>query len=244
MCNYHKNVLGWDIVFYNVIQCDTGERGYAKYISVENQKILNSISLFYKDSTFNFIDLSEKIVNLKLERYMSVRDDYNYISIETYFRFFIPQLFPNYKKMLYLDADILVFDDLRILYNEDISDYCMGVVQDTYLEVILKNDNIKMQTRPNLTYKEYFKQILGKLNIFYFNAGVLLLNLEKMRNDNIVKNLWEFSEKNAPLEYQDQDVLNAILESKVKFLDSKWNVLTGLEWVIPEIPCVKKKRVY
>lgn len=202
----------------------------SSYISDENKQKLCSLSSFNKNITFNFIDMKECISHLDLEKYMSRRDDYKYISIETYFRFFIPDLFPQYNKVLYLDADILVMQDIKQLFDTDISSFYAGVIQDTVLEVFIDREDIKTNTEPKRTYKEYFKEKLKKENQIYFNAGVLLLNLDKIRRDNVVEKLWKFAQEESPLEYQDQDILNAVLEQNIKFVDDKWNVLKDLCW--------------
>ncbi len=192
-------------------------------ISECNKDVLKSLS---ETSTINFIDMNEVIKKVDLEKYMSRRDGYNYISVETYYRFFIPELFPQHEKVIYLDADILVLKDLAELYRADIKDFYAGVVHDTYIELF---GDRKTKTMPQVKLSEYFREKLKKTSSSYFNAGVLLLNIDKIRKDNIVEKLWEFAQKESPLEYQDQDVLNAVLENNVKFLDGSWNVLKDLE---------------
>lgn len=223
---YEFNILSSDISDENKLLLE-------KYVA----KLSNSIS------SINFIDMSSVIKNIDLEKYMSRRDDYKYISIETYFRFFIPELFPNYKKVLYLDADILVFKDLSVLYNEDISRYYAGVIQDTVLEVFIEDKNIKTKTKPERDYKTYFSEKLHKTTDKYFNAGVLLLNLEKIRKENAIEALWNFTINESPLEFQDQDVLNSVWEKQVKYVDYKWNTLKDLNWFATQIKDKKKQKL-
>ena len=198
---------------------------FSKDITDKNKKLLTELKNFNQNINLRFFNLTKKLKQFNLESFMSRRENYTYISVETYFRFFIPELIPEYDKILYLDSDILVLDDLTKLYDEDITDYCAGVVQDTILEVFLENEAIKTKTLPERTYTAYFKEKLHKKNLKYFNAGVLLLNLKKLRDNNITELLWKFAEQESPLEFQDQDVLNAVLDCKVKYLDHRWNVL-------------------
>ncbi len=206
-------------------------------LSSENKEILTKI-----DKNINFIDMNKVLRNFDLEKYMSRRNDYKYISTETYYRFFIPELFLQYEKAIYLDADILVLDDLEKLWNEDISEYYAGVVEDSVLEVFLNNKDIKTQTRPIRDYETYFKQKLGKIKSEYFNAGVLLLNLDKIRKEGVVSKLWQFTQDESPLEFQDQCVLNAVFENNVKFLDYKWNTIKRLNSFAKQIGNAKKKK--
>ena len=60
--------------------------------------------------------------------------------------------------------------------------------------------------------------VLNVKHTQYFNAGVLLLNLKKIRRDNIEPKLWNFAIDRSPLDFQDQDVLNAVLGNKVKLI--------------------------
>ena len=198
-----------------------------KDVSVENQAVIKSLCKFNKNTVFNFIDINDFLRNFDLEKYMSRRSNYTYISIETYFRFFIPELFPQYKKVLYLDADILVFQDLSELYNENIEGYYAGVVNDAIVENLFFTKDFMTFQYPDLTLAQYIKHKLCKTDERYFNAGVLLLNLEKIRQDKITEKLWQVAEKGSPFEYQDQDVLNIVLEGNVKFLDDKWDVLAN-----------------
>lgn len=199
-------------------------------ISNENKNIIKSLKYLNNNTKFNFIDgksISEKI---NLEKFMSRRKNYEYISVETYFRFFISDLLPEYNKVLYLDADLIIMDDLLKLYNFNIDNYAMGVIQDMNMEISVKHEDFI--TSNKLSIREYIANILKKRNLKYFNAGVLLLNLKKFREDNILNELLEFSEQNSPLEYQDQDILNAVLENRVIYLDSKWNLLKDLDFYI------------
>jgi len=211
-------------------------------LSEDNKNILSSLKKFNKNISFNFINMREYTENLKLEKYMSRRKDYTYISVETYYRFYISELFPQHDKVLYLDADILVLEDIKELYDEDISEYYAGVVQDTVLEIYIEKPDEKTCTEPKRDFPTYFREKLKKKNLKYFNAGVLLFNLKKMREDNVAQKLWEFAEKESPLEYQDQDILNAVLEEKVKYVDYKWDVLKDLKWFAKQVRDEKKKK--
>ena len=198
---------------------------FNKDITDKNKKLLLSLKSFNKNITLRFVDLTKTLKDFNLENFMSRRENYTYISTETYFRFFIPELITEYDKVIYLDSDILVLDDLAKLYNEDITEFCAGVIQDTILEVFWENTSIKTKIPPEQSYPVYFRKKLRKKENKYFNAGVLLLNLKKFRDNNITQKLWEFTAQESPLEFQDQDVLNAVLEQQVKYLDYKWNVL-------------------
>lgn len=198
-------------------------------ISDENKNIIKSLNYLNNNIEFIFICGKSILEKVDLENYMRRMENYNYISIETYFRFFIADLIPQHNKILYLDADLIVMDDLQKLYNFNIDNYIMGVVQDMNMEVLMKTD---YKISSGLNFRQYFMNILKKQNLKYFNAGVLLLNLKKWRENNVLNELLKFCEENNPLEYQDQDALNAVLENNVIYLDSRYNLFKDFDFYI------------
>ena len=194
----------------------------SKDITAENQNKLLELVKFNSDITFNFIDMKSYTESFNLEKYLSKRIDYNYITVETYYRFFIPEIFTNYKKVIYLDADLILNDDIQKLFNEDIQSYYAGVVHDVFFENLLRKRKIISE---NTNIEEYYLNKLKCTDYNYFNAGVLLLNLEKIRKDNVVQKLWNFIIQESPLYYQDQDALNSVLNKNVRYLPYEWNVL-------------------
>lgn len=178
---------------------------YAK-LSDESKK---KISKYERDNiTIEYVDVSEYLEKVKDKLY--TRD---YFSMTTYFRLFITSLYPQYNKAIYLDSDIVVLRDIAELYNIDIGDNLVGAVPD---DIIQKNK----------VFQEYVEKVVGVSNYRnYFNAGVLIMNLEELRN-------YRFEEKFVYLlgtvKYaviQDQDYLNRICKGRVKLIDSSWNIM-------------------
>lgn len=128
----------------------------------------------------------------------------NRFPISIYYRFLLPQLV-NDKKVIYLDCDIIVTSSLKEIWHTNITDYACGVIEDQ------KSDDITIQNRLGL-YKDYF------------NSGVLLINLDYWRENDIASKLIEFINQNPDIcLYPDQDALNYILCDCVKFLEYKYN---------------------
>lgn len=178
---------------------------YAK-LSDESKK---KISKCERDNiTIEYVDVSEYLEKVKDKLY--TRD---YFSMTTYFRLFIASLYPQYNKAIYLDSDIVVLRDIAELYNIDLGDNLVGAVPD---DIIQKNK----------VFQEYVEKVVGVSSYRnYFNAGVLVMNLEKLRN-------YHFEEKFVYLlgtvKYaviQDQDYLNRICKGRVKLIDSSWNIM-------------------
>lgn len=132
------------------------------------------------------------------------------ISLETYFRILLPNLLPQLPRILYLDCDILVKGDLTELWQFDLNDsYLAGVNE---LDMLHRNP-------------DYRQKIGFETDDIYVNAGVLLLDLAKMRKDQITELLFEKAEQlKDSIDYQDQDIINISLKEKIAPLPSKYNM--------------------
>ena len=99
-------------------------------ISQKNQDIIKDMTKNMENIIeLKFIDIKQFVSNSFFDKYMyKAKDFFNYTSPETYYRLFIPNLFPDYDKVLYLDSDIIVCEDLTELYNTDIDNLYAGVV--------------------------------------------------------------------------------------------------------------------
>lgn len=155
-----------------------------------------------------FVDLNYYIEKIKGKLY--TRD---YFSMTTYFRLFISNLYPQYNKAIYLDSDIVLLVDVAELYNEDIGDNLVGAVQD---DIIQQNE----------VFQEYVEKVVGVSSYkTYFNAGILVMNLDELRKTNFEEKFLYLLETIRFSVVQDQDYLNRICKGRVKLLDITWNVM-------------------
>lgn len=172
-----------------------------------------------------FFDISEYFNEYKSKFF--VHDN---IAIDTYKRLFIPSLFHLYKKVLWLDSDLVVQKNLDELFNIDLKENWLGAVQDPYIVTVSfsgKNNE-----------SEYIRNHLSKdleINDFssYFNAGVLLFNIEKCTKDDLRYRIKDIINNPPRLIYQDQDILNYLCKGKnVFWLSSYWNVAANnkIDW--------------
>lgn len=140
-----------------------------------------------------------------------------HFSKETYYRLVLPELLPNYDKVLYLDSDMIAMDDVAKIYDEDIDGYLLAACHDA--------DTAGLYNGYRKDKKEYTDKILKLKEPYqYFQAGVLLLNLKEFRKRYTTKQVLDFavSEKWQLL---DQDILNKLCEGAVKYIDMSWNVM-------------------
>ena len=175
-------------------------------ISEENKK---RIGVYNKDNiTVEFVDLNEYIESIKDK--LHTRD---YYSKTTYYRLFIAELYPEYDKALYLDSDILIKGDIADLYNIDIKDNLIGAVTDG----IIQSAEV---------FKDYVERVIGiAKSTNYFNAGVLVMNLDELRKTKFQeKFLYLLSTVTYSL-VQDEDYLNRICKGRVKIISNAWNTM-------------------
>lgn len=120
-------------------------------------------------------------------------------------KFDLPQLLPHLEKVLYLDGDILVTKDLTDLYEVELEDNLVAAVIDS--------GSIYYQHK-------YVKSVVN-----YFNSGVMLLNLEKMRTGNYTQQLIDKKLASKDSLLMDQNIFNLVFDGKVKLLPIKYNFL-------------------
>lgn len=133
----------------------------------------------------------------------------------TLLRLCLPTLLPNLDKILYLDGDIVVMDNLTALFQTNLSSYYIAAAKDS--------------TR---IYHPNYQTALGiESTHWYFNAGVTLLNLDQLRKINLPNVTNQFVHQYykriiAP----DQDVLNYICQGgKTLYIHPKYNMNYAVE---------------
>ncbi len=181
-------------------------------ISSENISIIKN----FANSNFEieFVNVNEKVDDIADDLSYRLRD---YYSNSIYYRLFIPSLFPDYDKALYLDADIVVIDDISKLYFEDLGDNLVGAITD---DVVNNND----------TFVEYATVALGIDAKDYFNSGILVMNLEEFRKENIEEKFVHLLSKyNFNVIAPDQDYLNYLCKGRVKYLHKGWDRMALIE---------------
>ncbi len=138
----------------------------------------------------------------------------DYYTASIYFRLFIPSLFPQYSKALYIDADVTVLGDISELYSVPLGDRLLAAVSD---DIIASCED----------FQKYAEEGLGIPYRQYFNSGVLLMNLDGFRAERIEQkfvtllNTYHFDTV-CP----DQDYLNVLCCGRVYYLDKSWNKMS------------------
>lgn len=121
-------------------------------------------------------------------------------------KFELPNYFYYLDSLLYVDSDIIIKGNLSDLLNFNLADVYLAASYEFWKYV--------NATRYN--FSKYDK-------VFYFNSGVMLLNLRKMRDDKIPEKLWDYKLNKTKTKLMDQESLNAICGIKVECLPLIWN---------------------
>ena len=126
------------------------------------------------------------------------------------FKFDLPNIFSELDKIIYVDGDVIIRKDLYSLYSIDIRDKYAAVVRD----------------RRAFFYKGM--NLFDRLGIScneYFNTGMMVLNLKKMREDEIPSKLLDYR-INGKNDFMDQDAFNVVCNNCVKYISLRYNSIT------------------
>lgn len=141
------------------------------------------------------------------------------IPVTSFYRLVIPEVLKDEEKCLFLDGDIIVNEDLQTLYLQELHGAYIAGVRDN-----------EFMYQPESAISHLDACEVKAMNS-YVNAGVMIFNLSKLREDNIQKQFLKCMEKHYP--YMDQDILNKVCEGKIKLLDPRYNYINRRrnEWV-------------
>lgn len=139
-------------------------------------------------------------------------DQGSYISLATYYRIFLGSILPaEVTKVLYLDCDLVVNGSVKPLWNTDISAVSVACVEDMW------------SGRPAI-----YERLHYPASSSYFNAGVLLVNLDRWRRNAFESRALDYLAAHADrLDMYDQDLLNALLHDDKLFVPHRYNVQDG-----------------
>jgi lipopolysaccharide biosynthesis glycosyltransferase len=159
----------------------------------KSKNLFNSLKTIHK-SKFHFIKIDDKWFDGAVHDWLGVSASY---------RLKLSSLI-NEDKILYLDSDIIAFQNIYELYSTDITNYYLAAVEDKCSKM--------MGTRIGLAEDETF-----------VNSGMQLINLKKFREDNLEELIFDKLKKSTF--YTDQDVINDVCRQKILTLPLKYNIM-------------------
>lgn len=173
--------------------------------TMNNENRRKIAELECENAKISFDDPAEHIAEIADS--LSLRD---YYSIATYYRIFIANMFPEYEKALYIDSDTVVPGDISQMFCTDIGENLVGAIQESVMLLPI--------------FGEYSEKVLGVDRLSYFNAGILLMNLKRWRETDLVGRFVELAKKRKFPVAQDQDYLNLLCRDRVHYFPYEYNL--------------------
>ena len=131
------------------------------------------------------------------------------ITTPAYYRLLIPEIIPEYDKIIYSDVDVIFRRDLSDLYSIDLTGVYMAATYDVGMN-LGKDGVAHINSSKGL--------VLGK----YIQSGFIMLNSSKLKNDGLVIRFKEEAKKQY--KFQDQDILNVVCGKNLKVLPAEYNM--------------------
>lgn len=225
----------------NVPVVFSSDDGYALYLGVCIKSLIVNSSPNYNYDIFildggiseyskqRILDMQQKNVSIRFIEMKSFIQRYNLnifkvhlqFTVATYYRFFLPEIFAAFDKVCYVDCDTIILKDIAELFQIDIGDCYLGCTHDMSILQNCFNNDKECDYYHNVLEMKDFKN--------YFQAGCLLCNLKKMREDDLTRQLIARLLKVKEPRYVDQCILNSVCEGKVHYIPQNWNYTWHIE---------------
>jgi lipopolysaccharide biosynthesis glycosyltransferase len=151
---------------------------------------------------FSTYDIKQRLEGLS-------RPSTPYYTRTTYSRLFFADLLPlEMSRVIYLDCDIICVGNLRELWRFGETVAMLAAVRDVWVDKCQEHKvSLGMPTEST-----------------YYNSGVLLINVEAWRRNEVGKRLFACYRHRGTSKYGDQDIINAVLWRETVELPRRWNV--------------------
>lgn len=183
----------------------------------ENRKIIELLDEKYENCRLSLVNMGR----------MFEEDEFGRFSAPTFYRQEIPRLFPDLKRCVFLDGDVIVRHDLSAMVKINLDNhYAAGIVEYWYAKMRESKIRAKALEIPD---------VKG-----YICTGVMIMNLESMRANGIVEKISEYSKakirvlRENPEAHPDQDVLNGLWYGKTVPLPHEFGVMINFRNRFPE----------
>jgi lipopolysaccharide biosynthesis glycosyltransferase len=151
---------------------------------------------------------------------MTIPYDNSSYPLIIHMRMFIPYFIPReYEKVIYMDVDMIVNDDISKLWSTDLKEFTIAAVVDV---------RIKEFGNPHAV--ENYRELGFDAKTRYFNTGLLLMNTSRWRENDYTPKVFRCIDENRKFaNYPDQYGLNVVFANIWKELDVKWS-WSAEEW--------------
>lgn len=137
------------------------------------------------------------------------------------YKFDIANILDFVDRVLYLDSDILVYQDISELFGIELSHHYLAAVDEMGDEMDADGNSV-LASR------------IGLKGVSYFNSGVMFFNLRQLRQERVEEKLLEYR-TTSPNYFMDQDAFNSVMYAKRVRLPYYYNFRTALfDVMLPE----------
>ncbi len=200
------------VAFFSLINKAKLETFYQMYvlhpdISFENQKMLKEIAERKNNAELTFINTNGFLDKEWSEGTFTSTYASSVFTQDTLIRCFASKFFPHLDKIIYSDVDVVFMDDISELIDINLNDKYIGAVKGAFSK--FSKDELS-----------HFKQEhYEMLKDTYFAGGIWVMNLKKIREDNLEEKMLKIIKDNTIVKrFPDQDIMNIACENKVEFL--------------------------
>ncbi|MFJ3001707.1 DUF4422 domain-containing protein [Serratia liquefaciens] len=201
-------------------------------VYLKNKHRFLSLVADFKNVSLRFFDVNA---------FTEIKDVFTraHFSAATYARLFIPNLFYEFDKVIFIDADTVVESDLAELMSIPLGNNLIAAVKDIVMEGFVLFGAMSQSSDGVMPAKEYLESSLGMDNPDgYFQAGILVFNIAQMNQENTFSSLMD-AMKSKTYWFLDQDIMNKVFHGRVHYLPMEWNVYHGngnTEDFFPNLP--------
>lgn len=176
-------------------------------ISDFNKRMIDTLHEKFKNFEIEYITIDKQLI----QNFACKLSTSGHISADTYSRLYIPNIFSNMEKMIYLDVDLIVTGDIGDLYDIDLGRYSIGAVAADY----------------GVDKSQWYNNMEMSCTHHYFNAGVLLLNPKELYASHFLEKISKIANKYSKyIVLGDQDLLNKYSHLQYKELPWRFNLTT------------------
>jgi lipopolysaccharide biosynthesis glycosyltransferase len=130
----------------------------------------------------------------------------------------LPELLPRVDRVLFLDVDVLVLDDVSKLWQTDLEDRVFGAAPDAAVSTCSAVRGVKG-----------WRELGIPEDAIYFNCGVLLIDLPRWREREITPRIHAYLRKTEQVDFLHQEAVNAVAWNDWQPVDRRWNLLASLD---------------
>lgn len=211
-------------IFYTVVAISSlaksaaEETRYEIYILVGEGFPENTL---LNEADRRYANVEIHIVRVNAALFQNVIINNGHVTKATFYRLALCDLI-DVEKCIYLDSDIIVTDDLKELFQTDLTGYYIAGCRDIWIDTLSDKARENRRKRTGIPSMQE-----------YVNAGVIVMNLQKMKEDGLERKFMQCLKTDYP--FEDQDILNVCCYGKICHLSARWNMFTFFRGKLKEM---------